>query len=611
MNKNKKILLTILTLFVSMIVFINKAEAVVMWMQCTSSPEEKMDCGGDCKDYGLYNTFALIHYEGDGVRNFAYNPNNFYSGQYPVYIMAEDTSGALVGNSCWYKNYFNDIEECENEKDQMIPISKMLEGNCPTGVRKNDHYTAGFLNVVGAGWAYKKVVKDFIVIYGTAPAYESERLDNNIFVIYSFQKKGEETINYMIEGYDSSGKYGYATTWNDISSFRNNLNLKKNDSDYDLINKEEYATNHMTWDGMTQARRVANLGRNYFKLLDTEDAWLINTQKDSKFVKKEEYDDNNNLKMYRSDDSNESFYNWVSSWYEKYDEKLSGQLEIINELQNNSKYVKALKTAKEISNAVDNGKEYRFDGDYASKMVLDMEEAFDLLNLILSDDNPIYTAYDDNCQETTNKTNDPSASILTQFSCEVFGKSRLSKLENSVNANMLFSMINSSLSAAVNKYSKSDVSIDSIRSTAEEYAKYYTIAIKYIKKYNLATGDAAVVIDELTNNYNEMSKSFGTETVISCDDLFSDNLRNKIGSYLNIVKIAVPIILIGFGIIDFTKAIFAGDEDKMKKAQKDFIVRLGIAVLFFLVPTMVDLLLGLANKVWYFIEPGSCGIFDA
>ena len=108
-----------------------------------------------------------------------------------------------------------------------------------------------------------------------------------------------------------------------------------------------------------------------------------------------------------------------------------------------------------------------------------------------------------------------------------------------------------------------------------------------------------------------MSKSFGTETVISCDDLFSDNLRNKIGSYLNIVKIAVPIILIGFGIIDFTKAIFAGDEDKMKKAQKDFIVRLGIAVLFFLVPTMVDLLLGLANKVWYFIEPGSCGIFDA
>ena len=69
--------------------------------------------------------------------------------------------------------------------------------------------------------------------------------------------------------------------------------------------------------------------------------------------------------------------------------------------------------------------------------------------------------------------------------------------------------------------------------------------------------------------------------------------------------------MIGFGIIDFTKAIFAGDEDKMKKAQKDFIVRLGIAVLFFLVPTIVDLLLGLANKVWYFIEPGSCGIFDA
>ena len=49
----------------------------------------------------------------------------------------------------------------------------------------------------------------------------------------------------------------------------------------------------------------------------------------------------------------------------------------------------------------------------------------------------------------------------------------------------------------------------------------------------------------------------------------------------------------------------------MKKAQKNFLLRIGIAVIFFLTPTIVDFLLGLANKVWNFIEPGSCGIFNA
>ena len=68
-------------------------------------------------------------------------------------------------------------------------------------------------------------------------------------------------------------------------------------------------------------------------------------------------------------------------------------------------------------------------------------------------------------------------------------------------------------------------------------------------------------------------KNLGMEVIIDCEDLIGEDLRKKIGSYLNIVKIAVPIILIGFGIIEFTKAIFAGDEDKMKKAQKKLLVK--------------------------------------
>ena len=150
-----------------------------------------------------------------------------------------------------------------------------------------------------------------------------------------------------------------------------------------------------------------------------------------------------------------------------------------------------------------------------------------------------------------------------------------------------------------------------VADAAEEYAKLFATAIKYIKKNEVLTGEAETLIISLEENYTKMTKDFGAEIIISCDDLIDDDLRNKIGSYFNIIKIAVPIILIFFGIIEFSKAIFAGDEEQMKKAQKNFIIRLGIAVIFFLTPTIVDFLLGIANKVWNTIEPGSCGIFNS
>ena len=84
---------------------------------------------------------------------------------------------------------------------------------------------------------------------------------------------------------------------------------------------------------------------------------------------------------------------------------------------------------------------------------------------------------------------------------------------------------------------------------------------------------------------------------------------DKINSYLDIVKIVIPIILIGFGIFDFAKAVFAGTEENMKKAQQDFIKRLGIAILIFFVPTIVNIILNIANKVWGIISPDTCGLF--
>ena len=116
-------------------------------------------------------------------------------------------------------------------------------------------------------------------------------------------------------------------------------------------------------------------------------------------------------------------------------------------------------------------------------------------------------------------------------------------------------------------------------------------------------------LSDLRGLYEEFAAERDIYVVVGCKGLLGQDLINKIKSYTNIIKIVVPIILLGFGIVDFAKAVFSGSDDDMKKSQKNFIKRLGIAILIFFVPTIIDLLLAVANKVWGIISPDSCGLF--
>jgi len=57
------------------------------------------------------------------------------------------------------------------------------------------------------------------------------------------------------------------------------------------------------------------------------------------------------------------------------------------------------------------------------------------------------------------------------------------------------------------------------------------------------------------------------------------------------IKIAAPILVLILSTIDFVKAVIINDDDTMKKAQKKLIIRLIVAILLFLVPTILELLL--------------------
>ena len=118
------------------------------------------------------------------------------------------------------------------------------------------------------------------------------------------------------------------------------------------------------------------------------------------------------------------------------------------------------------------GKKYNF-GDYSpSQMVLDLTEAYKELEIVLSNTESMYNYYDEQCNLVTNeKTSDALGAMTTQFNCEVFNVSSLNKLTNKVNPTMLNELIVSSLSTALNKHTNSDISVETLQSTAKEYAK--------------------------------------------------------------------------------------------------------------------------------------------
>lgn len=91
-----------------------------------------------------------------------------------------------------------------------------------------------------------------------------------------------------------------------------------------------------------------------------------------------------------------------------------------------------------------------------------------------------------------------------------------------------------------------------------------------------------------------------------CTDLFGDELISLINKIMNWIKIIVPILLIAYGTIDFTRAVFSGREDDMKKLRGTFIKRIVAALLVFIAPIFVNLLLSIANEVWSFINPNTC-----
>jgi len=71
-----------------------------------------------------------------------------------------------------------------------------------------------------------------------------------------------------------------------------------------------------------------------------------------------------------------------------------------------------------------------------------------------------------------------------------------------------------------------------------------------------------------------------------------------VNSLLNLIKIAIPILLLIVGSIDLGKAVVAGEEKEIKAAQGMLVKRTMAAVAVFFVGTIVALAMSLVNEDW-------------
>ena len=88
-----------------------------------------------------------------------------------------------------------------------------------------------------------------------------------------------------------------------------------------------------------------------------------------------------------------------------------------------------------------------------------------------------------------------------------------------------------------------------------------------------------------------------------CADLLGEGTVELLQEVYNIMKFTVPIIIIVFTVLDFSKAITAGKDDEIKKASKNFMIRIIIGVTIYIIPPVLNFVL--SDLLGFY---GTCGI---
>lgn len=134
----------------------------------------------------------------------------------------------------------------------------------------------------------------------------------------------------------------------------------------------------------------------------------------------------------------------------------------------------------------------------------------------------------------------------------------------------------------------------------DEISEYILGNMKFLYK---TTDSTDFKLNQCPNN----SQSTTKPEKKGCE-LIPSKIIEYIDEVMSYIRIAVPILLGGLIVFDFASAMFAGNEDKMKKAQGKAIKRIIIAIVIFFVPTLINLVFNIVNDVWSNANFEICGL---
>lgn len=111
----------------------------------------------------------------------------------------------------------------------------------------------------------------------------------------------------------------------------------------------------------------------------------------------------------------------------------------------------------------------------------------------------------------------------------------------------------------------------------------YAMFFVFLTSINISTVLAQPSTEEIKDMFNGNITCGGITNFY-----FPEMVPNVTSTVYNILKIAVPVILVIMGMMDMFKATTAGKEDEMKKAQKKFIQRIVAGICALLVFVIVE-----------------------
>lgn len=175
-----------------------------------------------------------------------------------------------------------------------------------------------------------------------------------------------------------------------------------------------------------------------------------------------------------------------------------------------------------------------------------------------------------------------------------------------------------------NEYSSYGVFATNSKSIAEKFVEKSNATGEYkawVLGYKNADG-TKITKEQYYETFIPITDIYDPNAEIQCTQLFGDktddgktndvnddgaaSLAYMIDSILLYVRIIVPILIIVLGMIDLGKAVIAGKEDEMRKAQSTFIKRVLLGVVVFFIPLLVDIIMQFADIVWEGTGYSSC-----